>query len=605
MIETLINNNLRKKAQQMQPTGISWLILLVAFFLFLITVSSCNRTDSQIETIPIPVEFEKIYAKGELMQRAMRNFDRLETDIYHPENVFPVRHHVSSASWPGDKEGRVMLALVLETQATHRTPLYLEEMIRILPEKLNEKGYLGNIQQDTIDEQQLSGHGWLLRALCEYYLWKETPEVKTYIENIINNLALPTKNHHKNYPISPDERIGDTGGMSGSSLNIVNNWKLSSDVGCDFIFMDGLVQAYSLFPSEELKALIDEMITRFLEMDLVVIKAQTHATLTALRAAMRYDVINGNKELLPEIEKRYKLYKEQAITENYENYNWFERPEWTEPCAIIDAWLLVIQLWQQTQDPVYLEDAQHIYYNAIGHTQRSNGGFGCDNCVGPVENSLSVALDEAYWCCTMRGGEGLSMAVRYSYFVHGDTIIIPSFNSSSVTFHIKDTSLKIGQKTEYPFGNKVLLSIDSLKTSLKINLKLFAPSWINNPVILKNNKPVRYKIENGFAICSIPVQEGDSIEYSFSMDSGVQGLVNTHHSKHGYARLFYGPLLLGYKGDSEISIPENTKIVKLSDNDFMIEGKNIYLSTVYHLMDAKVCASSEYRKQILFTQKPE
>jgi len=338
-----------------QFTSLRFVSLLLA-----LSFASCVQAGRLPGKAIQSVGFDQVHAKGELYQRAMKNFDRLETDIYHPENVFPKQHHASSAGWPGDKEGRTILGLVLEAQATHRTPVYLEEMIRILPDKLNKKGYLGPIQRDTIDEQQLSGHGWLLRALCEYYIWKKDTKVKTYIEGIVTNLALPTKGHHRNYPINPAERVAGKGEMSGSSANVVNGWKLSTDVGCDFIFMDGVVQAYGLFPSNEVKSLIDEMMARFLEMDLVEMKAQTHATLTGLRAIMRYYEITGQKELLPQVEKRYLLYREKAMTENYENFNWFERPEWTEPCAIVDSYLVAIQLWQHTQNPTYLEDAQLI-----------------------------------------------------------------------------------------------------------------------------------------------------------------------------------------------------------------------------------------------------
>ena len=569
--------------------------------LLALSFASCVQADTLPGKTLQPVRFDQVSVTGELYQRAMKNFDRLETDIYYPENVFPKQHHPSSAGWPGDKEGRTMLGLVLEAQATHRTPKYLAEMIRILPEKLNRKGYLGPVQGDTIDEQQLSGHGWLLRALCEYYQWKKDPKVKAYIRGIIDNLALPTKGHHRNYPINPAERVAGKGEMSGSSANVVNGWKLSTDVGCDFIFMDGVVQAYGLFPSKEEKSLIDEMMARFLEMDLVGMKAQTHATLTGLRAALRYFEITGRKDLLPEVEKRYKLYREQAMTENYENYNWFERPEWTEPCAIVDSYLVAMQLWQYTQHPVYLEDAQHIYYNAIGLTQRANGGFGCDNCPGPKENTVSVKANEAFWCCTMRGGEGLAKAVQYSYFSFGDTLLVPSFNSGSLKLKMNGSQFTLGQQTAYPFDNKVNFKIERLAKPMILNLKLFVPDWIQNPVLMINHKSVLFQVKKQFVVISVNVQSGDVIDYSFAMKSGIEGLANRLHTKAGDVRLFYGPLLLGYQGDTEITIPKNVTVVKDSSNGFQLKGTDYVLSPVYHLMDAKVC-QGEYRKQILFKQ---
>jgi len=344
------------------------------------------------------------------------------------------------------------------------------------------------------------------------------------------------------------------------------------------------------------------MVGRFLEMDLVGMKAQTHATLTGLRAVLRYCKITGRKNLLPEIESRYKLYRELAMTENYENFNWFERPEWTEPCAIVDSYLLAVQLWQQTQIPKYMEDAQLIYYNAIGHAQRANGGFGCDNCPGPVDNFVSVKADEAFWCCTMRGGEGLSRAVEYSYFQSKDVLVLPSFYTGYVNLNLKNIPVTISQKTAYPFDNKVVLTIEKLKIPTRVTLKFFAPSWIRQPMVTINREPVKFEICNQFVVVSSQVQAGDKIEYSFTMVSGVESVANVSHTPAGRVRLFYGPLLLGYEGESEITIPKNAEVMKNNDGGFQLKGTDFILSPVYHLMDAKVCQASHYRKQIVFKQ---
>ena len=58
--------------------------------------------------------------------------------------------------------------------------------------------------------------------------------------------------------------------------------------------------------------------------------------------------MTGTKDLLPEVEKRFKLYVEEGSTENHMNYNWFGRPTHTEPCAFIDAFMVAVQLWQLT-----------------------------------------------------------------------------------------------------------------------------------------------------------------------------------------------------------------------------------------------------------------
>jgi len=48
-----------------------------------------------------PLTWEYMEIGGEMRTRALRNFDRLETDIYTPEKVFPEKHQTISADWPG------------------------------------------------------------------------------------------------------------------------------------------------------------------------------------------------------------------------------------------------------------------------------------------------------------------------------------------------------------------------------------------------------------------------------------------------------------------------------------------------------------------------
>jgi len=561
-----------------------------------------NNTSKKTQEELKPVPYAAINMEGELATRALKNYDRLESDIYTPANVFPEKHAGPSAGWPGDYEGRIILALTLQAQATHREPQYLATLMKMLPRQLNSKGYLGPVMTDSIAEQQLSGHGWFLRALCEYYQWKKDPAVKQHISDIIQNLALPTKGAHSAYPIDPAARIKHVGEAAGTQQNTIGRWQLSSDIGCDFIFMDGVIQAYSLFPSPEVKALIDEMIGRFLQMDLVAINAQTHATLTGLRGMLRYYEINKDPYLLTEAVKRYKLYREEATTANYENFNWFERPEWTEPCAIVDAYMVATQLWQLTGEPLFLQDAHAMYYNALAHTQRHNGGFGLDNCPGPVTNTLKVFEDEAYWCCTMRGGEGMAQAIRYNYFAGDNRLVIPFFNTSQVTTSFGKQKATIKQESSYPFAGKVSLTVSQSEVKALVQLALFAPAWATNFQVRMDGKPVSFKQENGFVVVNAKIGKGTQLEYTFDMQPRLVPMANILHARPGYYNITYGPLLLGYAGASETTLKGQPEIERISEKVWKVKGTEVRLTPVFHLLDPAVKKDSIYRKQVLFQQ---
>lgn len=532
---------------------------------------------------------------GELAERIARNFDRLEAEYYWPENVYWSEE--KSGGWPADKEGRTILALTLDAQASGRVPIYLDTLLKMLPGHLNTKGYLGTIHPGA-DEQQLSGHGWLLRGLCEYYEWTGDKNVLAYAGTIADSLFLPILPLIKDYPADPASRVSDTGDMSGSTQNTVNGWRLSSDVGCVFIGMDGLIHYYKYDRDPRIKEAIDSLVSLYLSIDLVKIKAQTHASLTALRGLLRYSDITGDSTLLPEVEKRWKLYKDYGMTENFENYNWFERYDtWTEPCAIIDSYLTAVQLWMKTRNPAYLEDAEKIYLNGIASTQRANGGFGCDKPTGVDYHHLAIHADEAYWCCTMRGGEGLGRTAEYSYFTAGDTLFIPFYRESSL--ELKDRKLALRQSTDYPFGSRVEFTLEKVPNR-EMSLAFFIPSYMNDTLRI-NGETVTASKKDGFAVLTRRFSSGDKVELDYAFSPSWQPLANKDISDTTLRKALYGPLVLGAKTTEPLIVSENTlPPVRIGNRyEFLIEETGDTLKPLYHLMDPSVSLKDKYHREVI------
>ena len=543
-----------------------------------------------------PAGFENVTVGGELGDRLSRNFDRMETELYQPEQVYWTEQE--SGGWPGDKEGRTILALVLDGRASHREPKYLGELIRLLPEHLNAKGYLGSIHEGEVDEQQLSGHGWLLRGLCEYYAWKQDPQALEIARTIVDSLFIPIAPFVDKYPLSDKERIAGTGDMSGSVQNTVGGWRLSSDIGCVFIGMEGLIHSYQYVPSEQSKALIEKLIALFERMDLVGIKAQTHASLTAMRGMLRYAALTGDTTLIPKVETRWKLYKEFGMTENYENYNWFGRYDtWTEPCAIIDSYLVATQLWAVTRNPQYLEDADKIYLNGIAATQRANGGFGCDRPVGVVSPDLAIHADEATWCCTMRGGEGLGRAAEYAYFVEADTVYVPFYHES--TLALPDRNIALSQHTGYPFGNRVEFIVTEAPKRV-VTLALAVPSYLRpDSVQLPSHSDVSAHFVQGFLRVSGHFDAGDTVALNYGFEPRWVPLENRDIADKTLYKAMYGPLVLGYEADAPLELAgKEFPIVADGPDAFRIEGTEFRLTPLYHLLDPAVSSGANYHRMV-------
>ena len=567
--------------------------LLIASFVFL----QCTYKIESKPGFPEPLQFSNIEVLGDLQNRISSNFNRLEEEKYQPGNIFLTNQQ--SNWWPGDSEGRTVLGLTLEAQASKKTPQYLEEIIAHFPEHMNRKGYFGDIPPDSIlDEQQLSSNGWVLRGLCEYYLWKHDDKVLAMINQMVDSLVLPTQGRHlTNYPIDPKKR-SHGGEYSGSRYtNPVNNWVLSSDIGCDFIFLDGVVQAYQVTKNEKLKPVIEEMIQLFLKIDLFEIKAQTHATLTALRALSRYYEISHQANLIPEIEKRYTLYREQGMTENFENYNWFQRPQWTEPCAIIDSYLLAANLWRYTGKPSYLEDAQLIYYNGMSATQRYNGGFGCNSCSGADGPFLQRKVQEAHWCCTMRGGEGLSRAAQFLYFTNADTVYMNFYENNSALIELSSGKLQLTEQTGYPFTGEVNWEIINPQLKSPVVFKIFIPGWAEKPSLQLNGKLMQASFKNSFMTLEYQPVHGDKLMLKFKQHVYSTSTQNIHSLKEYYA-FRYGPLILGLDTKQELTLGDDNQVT-VSGNDIFLLNNQHALTPLFSKDSASITLEN-YSKQILF-----
>lgn len=338
---------------------------------------------------------------NELDERIALNHKRMSEPFYDIDNVFADL----GARWPGDKEGRALLAFVsLANCDTEKIPC-MEQMIKKLPQMLNLRGYLGPIT-DVFFEQQLSGHSWLLRGLCEYYEKYGKVEIIDIIRRIVENLYLPLTGKICDYPVL--RRKENDGGVDGHTSESTDGWLLSTDTCCAFMSIDGLSHAYKLLKDERILCLLEEMTDTFMKIDKREIKAQTHCTLTAARGMVRLYQLTGNNEYLENAQYILRIYADYGMTYTYENYNWWGRPEtWTEPCAVVDSLMLATELFKITGDAEYRTLAARIYHNGFATLQRCNGGAGTQKIVCETRDILTISGFEAKQCCTMRLAEGL------------------------------------------------------------------------------------------------------------------------------------------------------------------------------------------------------
>ncbi len=402
----------------------------------------------------------KHICENELNTRISLNFNRLADSSYYQINeVFAP----SAYDWPADKEGRALLSFVSHYKISGKKIPCMDQMLEKLPSQLNEKGYLGTTRTDVIVEQQLSGHSWLLRGLCEYYEQFASEYALEVIKNITENLFMPTKGRYNTYPIDRSEK--DEGGVSGNEIGYCNNWLLSSDIGCAFMSVDGLSHVYKITKDPSVKELLDEMIDVYLSIDKKGLRVQTHCTLTAARGMMRMYLVTAEEKYINGAKEIYDLYVNGGgMTYTYQNLNWWRRPDsWTEPCAVVDSLMLALELYKVTNNEDYRKTAARIYHNGFSTLQRDNGGAGTDTLITDESpwDHLQARTYEAQFCCSMRLSEGLWYINENSKLLYAEICGNVVKNANGI-YMDEDIIYALPDETLLPYAEEPVL-VDGMK----------------------------------------------------------------------------------------------------------------------------------------------
>jgi uncharacterized protein len=466
------------------------------------------------------------------------SWKRFDTSPYLPDLI-----HRPGYEWPGDMEGRVLLAIARLGQINGKPHRLIEHMDRRWSRMVNPMGYFGDVLPNgTADEQQLSSHGWVLRGLCRMYdltgedrwIGRATAVVQGLTQNLDRAIV--------DYPINGRETTV-SGHHSGIRVARCGQWVLSTDVGCAFIFLDGLTDYLRLCPDHPVRGTVELMIARFLEMDPVSINAQTHATLTACRSLLRMARVCGRDDLVQPVSDIFRMYGAFGMTATYQNQNWFGRPTWTEPCAIVDSLKVALELWRRTGDPNYLENAQKIWHTGLGHAQRCNGGFGCDSCVGPDGDWIRNSIAEASWCCTMRGAVAIADMVENAVSVNNRNVRFNIFESTRSRMKWEDGAVDISAEFGRPTEGKLLITAGKSSTRRKLHWSVFVPSWASGHAVKINGKPVPCKTEDSYASWSWCPKAGDQVLVTWRCAWKFRPLTEFGRPDSGVVE--WGPFVMG------------------------------------------------------------
>ena len=213
-----------------------------------------------------------------------------------------------------------------------------------------------------------------------------------------------------------------------------------------------------------------------------------------------------------------------------------------ESCNTHNMLKLTRALFERGPDAAYADYYEHALYNHLLATIAPDTGTttyfmparpGAFKVYGDPEESL--------WCCT---GTGIENTARYGeaiYFAAPSALWVNLYIPSTVELPGQD--VRVTQRTAYPTGGLVRLSIDATRAA-RFSLHLRVPAWVESPVRVRvNGKPVRSDAAPGrgrYVTLDRTWKGGDEIELRMPMTVRVRASMDDPH----VVSFFYGPVLL-------------------------------------------------------------
>ena len=281
-----------------------------------------------------------------------------------------------------------------------------------------------------------------------------------------------------------------------------------------------------------------------------------HGYLLALRGWLELADILGDHDAVDAISERWRRVRAGWMLPHGGVLESLKMPRDinTECCGIADWIMLTLRLAAVSGQPHLLDIAELSLYNALPHTQRGSGHYGCETlCADPGLLTFDYP-PEAWWCCTFHGLRAVYDAARAA--------VRPADDGLQVDLYVDSSGMVNGigytLTTEYPRDGMATVHVDR---PAQVRLRIPGTSRIAVLRVDGIAQPVR--TAGGYV--TVRATKAVTVEFDRALwiSSGqVRFLTPTAnctdetgplHGRRG--AFFHGPVLLG--ADAARNDPEN------------------------------------------------
>lgn len=283
-----------------------------------------------------------------------------------------------------------------------------------------------------------------------------------------------------------------------------------------------------------------------------------------------------------------------------------------ETCAAVGAGFFSQRMNELTEDAKYMDEFERALYNNV------LTGISLSGTEYTYQNPLN-SHDHSRWewhscpCCPPMFLKIISALPGYIYASKGNEIYVNLFIGSTTEVDLENTSVRVSQKTEYPWGDKVGVTLDP-KSEGEFALNIRIPGWAqgkenpydlyssnltSNLSLTVNGKAEALNIKNGYASITRKWEKGDYIELGLPMQPRVIKANEQVADLRGMMTFASGPLIYCLEGVDNTNLDklffdENSPLELVFDKN-MLGGVNVIKGTAKHnLVDIPIVAIPYY-----------
>lgn len=215
-----------------------------------------------------------------------------------------------------------------------------------------------------------------------------------------------------------------------------------------------------------------------------------------------------------------------------------------ESCNTYNMMRLTEHLFSWDQKAEYMDWYERALYNHIlGQQEPETGAKMYFVSMTQGTHRIYEQKYNSWWCCTGTGMENPGRYTRVAYFENNNDLYVNLYLPGTYTWENKGLMLNV--ETDYPYSESVRITVSGGDGTG--NIKLRAPGWISDRMIVDVNGQEAAGSDGGEYITLENIGNGDAIEFSIPMDVSIYE--SRDNQKIAYE---YGPMVLAAKLDGTV-----------------------------------------------------